>query len=85
MFERRTEGERKDDALAQQLVRLHGPLLSGEALWRNLGFLSADAFRQAKLRGQLAVPTFKLPGRRATYARTRDVADWIDQLKETAM
>lgn len=85
MFEACSTDEKGGEALAQQLVRMHGPLLSGEALWRNLGFPNSDAFRQAKARGRLEVPTFKLPGRRATFARTRDVADWIEKLKETAM
>ncbi|WP_121119530.1 hypothetical protein [Croceibacterium ferulae] len=80
-----TTPDHQSSALAQQLVRLHGPLLSGEPLWRNLGFRSSDAFRQAKSRGHVEVTTFKLPGRRATFARTRDVADWIEKLEETAM
>lgn len=66
------------------LFKEHGPLLSGEALWRALGYASADAFRQARLRGRVPVKTFKLDGRRAIYARTGDVSDWISKLGEEA-
>lgn len=76
--------ERRQMATERHLVELHGPLLSGEALWRTLGYSSADAFRQAKSRGKLPVRTFKLAGRRAIYARTSDVASWISTLGEEA-
>ncbi|AWW74444.1 hypothetical protein CD351_08400 [Erythrobacter sp. KY5] len=69
---------------AQQLIRDHGPLLSGEDLWRTLGFRNANAFRQAKLRGQLGVKVFQVEHRRGTYAFTKDVAEWLTKLeKET--
>ena len=64
------------------LFKEHGPLLSGEALWRALGYASADAFRQARSRGRVPVRTFKLEGRRAIYARTGDVSEWISKLGE---
>lgn len=71
-------------ALEIQLFNLHGPLLSGEALWKTLGYRSAVAFRQAKVRKTLGVRTFKLPNRRANYALTRDVARWLQGLSAEA-
>lgn len=68
------------DELAQQLLKEHGPLMSGEVLWRTLGFRNAAAFRQAKAQGRLGIPVFSLPNRRGTFAFTRDVADWLRNL-----
>lgn len=67
------------DSLEQDLLARHGPLLSGEALLHALGYTSVDAFRQAKSRGTLPVPTFGLPHRRGVFALTRDVARWLSQ------
>lgn len=71
-------------ANACALFKEHGPLLSGDALWRALGYVSADAFRQARSRGRVPVRTFKLEGRRAIYARTDDISAWISKLGEEA-
>lgn len=62
------------------LLKEHGPLMSGEALWSSIGFKNAAAFRQAKSQGRLCVPVFSLPQRRGTFALTKDVADWIGKL-----
>ena len=84
MTEHGVADRERSELTERQLVELHGPLLSGEALWRTLGFSSADALRQAKSRGRLPVKTFKLAGRRAIFARTSDVASWISKLGEEA-
>ena len=83
MTDRNQSGDWKMGAVsADQLVAGHGPLLSGEDLWRNLGFRNSAAFRQAKLRGQLDIRVFSLPNRRGTFAFTHDVADWLRSLDE---
>lgn len=63
--------------VTQWLLQEHGPLMSGEALWRSIGFKNSAAFRQAKYQGRLCVPVFSIPQRRGTFALTKDVADWI--------
>ena len=55
--------------LAEHLVDGSGPFLTGEALWKSLGF--------PKERGRLGVRVFKLPDRSGTFAFTQDVAEWL--------
>jgi len=68
------------EKLADELLSEHGPLISGEDLWRTMGFSNAGAFRQAKAQGRIEVPVFSLPNRRGTYAFTKHVADWLRNL-----
>ena len=67
-------------SLECELLRQHGELMSGESLRRALGIKSARTFFRAVASGQLPVPVFEVPGRRGRYARTRDVARWLDEL-----
>lgn len=69
--------EQYRDHLISQLTQLHGPLLSGDSLYRSLGFPSGHAFRQARRRGLLPIHTFFLPARRGHFALTTDVACWL--------
>ena len=74
------------DELFDELLSKHGPLITGEDLWRTIGFTSAAAFRQAKVQERLDLPVFSLPNRRGTYAFTKHVAGWLRNLaKETEM
>lgn len=70
-----------NNSLAQALMTKHGPLMSGAALWRSLGFRSAAAFRKARSRDQVSVHVFRVPDRRGAYAFTRDVAEWLTDLE----
>ncbi|MGB0908007.1 MAG: hypothetical protein ACPGVT_10980 [Maricaulaceae bacterium] len=72
------------EELAGDLISKHGPLISGEELWKTIGFTSAAAFRQAKAQDRLDIPVFSLPNRRGTFAFTRHVADWLRSLAEEA-
>lgn len=63
--------------LRESLLRIHGPLLGGEALVAALGHRSAASLRQARRRGQVAVPLFTISNRRGWFALTQDVADWL--------
>jgi hypothetical protein len=63
--------------LESDLLRLYGPLLSGENLIRSLGYASKDAFRQSIKRKTVPVQLFKLENRRGYYALTKDVAKYL--------
>lgn len=78
--------QKMGEELAEKLLKIHGPFISGEDLWRSMGFSTAAAFRQAKAQGRLTIPVFALPNRRGTYAFTQHVADWLKNIaeKETA-
>ena len=72
------------EEIANELIANHGPLISGEDLWRTMGFSNAGAFRQAKAQGRIEVPVFSLPNRRGTYAFTKHIADWLRNLAREA-
>ncbi|HKR45659.1 MAG TPA: hypothetical protein VJU59_39365 [Paraburkholderia sp.] len=56
--------------IQDSLLRLHGPLLGGEALAIALGHRSGAALRQARRRGLISVPLFTVPNRRGWFALT---------------
>jgi hypothetical protein len=64
--------------LYEDMIARHGPLLTGHELFQSLGFRNAAAFRQARLRGHVDVPVFSLPNRKGVFAKTRDIAAWLD-------
>ncbi len=66
-----------EKALEEDLLRLHGPVLTGENLTRSLGYVSKDAFRQSITRGTVPVELFKMEGRRGYYALTKEVAKYL--------
>lgn len=63
--------------LEHQLTTRYGTMLASKDLWRELGYRSANAFRQALLRGTLDLPVFEVEHRRGRFALARDVAAWI--------
>lgn len=63
--------------LVDELERRHGPVLGGSALAAALGHRSAASLRQARRRGQVAVPLFTLPKRKGHFALALEVADWL--------
>ena len=65
------------------LLEQHGPLMHGPALWQALGYVSAQAFRKAVRAGTVPVATFTIEFRRGRFARTHDVARWIQTLDVT--
>lgn len=72
-------------SLAEDLLRTHGHVVGGEALYRLLGYGSADAFQQALRREAVGVPVFALPGRRGKFAMTRDVSAFLLRHREQAI
>ena len=63
--------------LFEELRQQHGSVLGGAALYKALGFASAAALRQARRRGLVQVPLFRMPQRRGVYALTNEVAFWL--------
>lgn len=68
--------------LERDLIQLHGPMMTGEALRLALGYPSKDAFRQALVRKTLPIPVFGIEKRRGKFALTKDVAGWIVAQRE---
>ncbi len=56
--------------------------MSGETLWRALGFRSAAGIRQAAARKTLPIELFTISGRRGRFAWTSDVASWLSTYGE---
>lgn len=73
------------NALEQDLLDRHGPLIAGDALMTAMGYRSIEAFRQAISRGTLGVPVFAIPNRRGKYALVKDVATWLATLQYRAV
>lgn len=73
-----------DESMAKRaeayLLARHGTLIHGSALWQALGYVSAQAFRKAVRAGTVPVVTFTIQFRRGRFAKTRDVARWIQKL-----
>lgn len=64
-------------ALLERLTGQHGELIGGMALARCMGYRTPRAFQVALQRGQVAVATFPLAGRRGRFARTFELARWL--------
>ncbi|KFN42712.1 hypothetical protein N787_03405 [Arenimonas metalli CF5-1] len=73
------------ESLADDLLRTHGHVVGGEALYRLLGYGSADAFQQALRREGVGLPVFALPGRRGKFAMTRDVSAFLLRHRDQAI
>ena len=77
-------GNRPPQSLLETLLAQHGYLIGGEDLQRLLAFQTAEAFKKAQQRKTLPVELIKIPGRRTRFARTEDVAGWLEaQLTST--
>jgi len=55
-----------------------GPLMDGKSLCRTLHFKSINALNVAHSQGRLPFPVFNLEGRRGLFARTLEVAQWLE-------
>lgn len=67
------------------LLRIHGPMLSGDSLRTALGYPSMEAFRQALSRDSVPVPVFSIKQRRGKFALVRDVAQWLAKQRINAV
>ncbi len=70
--------------LLQDMLALYGPMVSGNALWKALGYASADAFRHAVFRKTIPVHIFTIPNRRGKFALTQDIATWLALQRNSA-
>jgi hypothetical protein len=66
--------------LEERLLKEHGPLMSGAALQRALGFRTAAAFKKALRNGHLHLNVFHIEGRRGLFCLTSDVAGWLERV-----
>ena len=71
--------------LREELELAHGPLLGGAKLIAALGHTNIASLRQARKRGRITVPIFRLPKQRGYFALTRDVAIWLAKARISAM
>jgi hypothetical protein len=70
----------EQSALEESLLAKNGELMTGEPLRWSLGYRSERTFARAVKGGTVPVPLISLPGRRGWFARTRDVAAWLQSL-----
>lgn len=66
-----------EKAVEEQLLRLYGPMLSGDALRSALGYPTMEAFRQALSRKKVPIPVFAIEARRGKFALVKDLAHWL--------
>lgn len=69
--------------LEEDLLKLYGPLLSGESLRKALGFRTQGAVRQAIWQGRVPVPVFLLEHRKGYFALSKDVASWLAEKRNS--
>lgn len=69
--------ERLASELEHRLCERYGLMLGSKDLWRELGYPSPNAFRQALIRGTVDIPVFEVSNRRGRFALAHDVAQWI--------
>ncbi|RIX76320.1 hypothetical protein D3H34_22505 [Acidovorax cavernicola] len=64
------------------MLELYGPMVRARALVAALGFKTYAAFYKARREEKLPVKVFDLEGRRGPFARTTDIADWLESMSE---
>lgn len=57
--------------------------LSGDSLWKSLGFNNVRAFQRARERGQLSLPMYPAPGTRGVFAYAEDVKQYLAERQAT--
>ena len=58
--------------------RTKDQVLHGRALWMTLGFANERAFQRARVRKELAIALFPMPGSRGVWAKASEVKAFID-------
>ena len=81
----RSSLEQRQAELEEQLLTRYGPYVCGKDLRCLLGYPTGMAFRQAVRYRRAPVPTFRLEGRQAWHANTKDVAAWIARMEACAV
>lgn len=67
--------------IEQSLSERYGTMVGSRDIWRELGYRSPSAYRQALARGTLDLPVFVVAGRRGKFALAQDIALWIARQK----
>lgn len=65
-------------SMRESLIATYGPILDSKALCKILCFPSVAALNAAKTRGRLPFRVVELEGRRGVFARTLDIANYLD-------
>lgn len=81
MTEKQTDELEKE--IEEQLLRLHGPMITGDALRAALGYPTMEAFRQALSRKTVPIPVFSIALRRGKFALVQDLAHWLAVQRNT--
>jgi len=76
--------EKLADLLESDLLAWYGPVLTGDALRRCLGYSNMAALRQAIARKKVPIPIFPLKDRRGKFALAKDVAHWLAEQRNQA-
>lgn len=73
-----------EDAIVWLWKKRLGQNVTGDRLWRALGFGSRRAFERAAEKRELSVRLYALPGGRGRYAKTEDAAKafWQQMVKD---
>lgn len=66
--------------LSKSMLKQYGPLLTGEDLWKSLGYKSWASFSRAVRSGTVGVRVFNVEGRKGRFALTTDVASWLAKI-----
>lgn len=76
-MENQCKSDQTEPDMGALMLAEYGPLLTGQDLVAALGYPTPAAFWQARRCGRVQVRTFRIPGRRGTFALTTDVAGWL--------
>ncbi|MDP3607792.1 MAG: hypothetical protein Q8R74_01810 [Methylophilus sp.] len=66
-------------SMVEMMEERYGPIISGVNLRTALGFNTYAAFYRSMQLEELGVKVFRLAGRKGWFAKTADVADWIEK------
>jgi len=69
------------EALENDLLKLHGPIMTGDHLLKALGYVSQEALRQSIVRDTVPVPIFKMEKRRGYFVLVKDVASYLATIR----
>ena len=69
--------ENLSELLERDFIAQYGPVLTGDALIKCLGYPSKSALRQAIAKDKVEVPIFHLKNRKGQFALSKDVAQWL--------
>jgi len=66
-----------------RLTDRYGEFVPPTALWKELGFATPASFRKALSQERVEVEVFDIAGRRGSFARSRDIAQWQAMVYES--